>query len=112
MAKELGPKLYQSGELPHHRSPVVCEYYKKLGREEDVQVPLEININDTDPSIGSDTHPNYSYQWALRQPLPVNADKVISAMIRTKAAKYLDSEISRVIRELGTASETKKKKYW
>ena len=109
LAKDLGPKLYQSGELPHHRSPIVCEYYKKLGREEDVQAPLEININDIDSGIGSDTNSNYSYQWALRQPLPVNADKVISAMVRTKTAKYLDSEISRVIRELGAASETKKK---
>ncbi|MGF1729979.1 ATP-dependent helicase [Photobacterium kasasachensis] len=109
LARELGPKLYQSGELPHHRSPVVCEYYRKLGREADVQSPIEIMIDAQGAGNDSDTSQGYSYQWALAQPLPVNADKVISAMIRTKTAKYLDSEISRVIRELNTSSETKKK---
>lgn len=105
LAKELGPKLYEDGELPYSRSPVVEEYYRRLGRGEDMQAPPAKSAAAFIETEGED----YSYQWALRQPLPNNADKVIGAMIRTKTAKYLDSEISRVIRELNSASDTKKK---
>ncbi|GAL06703.1 ATP-dependent DNA helicase pcrA [Photobacterium aphoticum] len=52
---------------------------------------------------------SYSYTWALAQPLPENAEKVIHAMIRTKTAKYLDTEMSRILRELTTVAETKKR---
>ncbi|WP_299020160.1 ATP-dependent helicase [uncultured Photobacterium sp.] len=106
LAKTLGPKLYQNGELPYSKSPVVEEYYRRLGRGEDMQQPV---IKSSDSRNDSAESGEYSYQWALRQPLPNNAQKVISAMIITKTAKYLDSEISRVIRELNSASDTKKK---
>ncbi|MCW8329762.1 ATP-dependent helicase [Photobacterium sp. SDRW27] len=116
LAKELGPKLYQQGQLPHHKSPVVEEYYKHLGREGDVQAPVvekARNVvtlqNSVSESCILEKDADYSYHWALRQPLPTNAEKVINAMIRTKTAKYLDSEINRVIRELSTASDTKQK---
>ena len=105
LARSLGPKLYQQGELPYPQSPIVEEYYRRLGREDDICKP-EIRI-DTDSPITGDAV--YSYRWALSQPLPANADKVINAMIRTKTAKYLDGEIRRVIRELKSATATKKK---
>ncbi|WP_036829406.1 3'-5' exonuclease, partial [Photobacterium sanctipauli] len=105
VAQELGPKLYSEGELPFYRSPVVEEYCRRLGRAEDVVIP-KTSIYSEAHSIADE---NYSYKWALMQPLPENAEKVISAMIRTKTAKYLDTEISRIIRELKAATKTKKK---
>ncbi|MGF1683643.1 ATP-dependent helicase [Photobacterium minamisatsumaniensis] len=105
IAKELGPKLYLSGELPFYRSPVVEEYCRRLGRGEDVVIPKASIYSDAQNTADE----NYSYKWALMQSLPDNADKVITAMVRTKTAKYLDGEITRIIRELKSASKTKKK---
>ena len=45
----------------------------------------------------------------MQQPLPDNAEKVIRAMVKTKNAKYLDGEINRIIRELQSVADTKKK---
>ncbi|MGF1724024.1 ATP-dependent helicase [Photobacterium nomapromontoriensis] len=105
LAKDLGPKLYMDGELPFYSSPVAEEYCRRLGRDDDVKVP-DLKL----PTVQlSDKETVYSYKWALIQPLPDNAEKVIHAMIRTKTAKYLDTEISRILREIPTVAETKRK---
>ncbi|MGB7998085.1 MAG: hypothetical protein WCF45_18385, partial [Photobacterium halotolerans] len=41
-------------------------------------------------------------------PLPDNAEKVIRSLIRTKNARYLDAEITRLLRDLETAADSKK----
>ncbi|UXI00106.1 ATP-dependent helicase [Photobacterium sp. TY1-4] len=134
LAKEVGPLLYEEGELPYHASPIVTEYYKRLGREGDVQAPCKEPPEQeaprkeapeqTEPTLDAEAfhdlasglataagqgagQPDYSYGWALRQPLPDNATKVLQAMIRTKTAKYLDGELSRLRRELKSAAATK-----
>lgn len=122
IATQLGPKLYLEGELPYYSSPVVEEYCRRLGREEDVVVPEKfhktalLNHRHGSNANNSDNHGNdsgkdedYSLKWALAQPLPDNAEKVITAMVKTKNAKYLDGEIARIIRELDSTVLTKKK---
>ncbi|KHT63281.1 helicase UvrD [Photobacterium gaetbulicola] len=121
LAQDLGPKLYQQGTLPYYSSPVAEEYCRRMGREQDVAEPpvrktkklssaKAVGISggkQTDASLSSGNE--YSYKWAMQQPLPDNAEKVIRAMVKTKNAKYLDGEINRIIRELQSVSETKKK---
>ncbi|WEM43583.1 ATP-dependent helicase [Photobacterium sp. DA100] len=121
LAQDLGPKLYQQGTLPYYSSPVAEEYCRRMGREQDVAEPpvkktkklpsaKAVRISggkQTDAGLSSGNE--YSYKWAMQQPLPDNAEKVIRAMVKTKNAKYLDGEINRIIRELPSVSETKKK---
>ncbi|MGF1736343.1 ATP-dependent helicase [Photobacterium satsumensis] len=126
IAQELGAKLYQQGELPYYSSPVAEEYCRRMGREQDVAEPpikkvknkpiaKAVSIGASKQSdvglSGSSVSNNseYSYKWAMQQPLPDNAEKVIRAMVKTKNAKYLDGEINRIIRELQSVSATKKK---
>ncbi|MGF1685402.1 ATP-dependent helicase [Photobacterium japonica] len=104
LANDLGPKLYTEGALPYFSSPVAEEYCRRLGREQDVVIP-EKSVKRQRAQSDDEV---YSFAWALAQPLPDKAEKVITAMVRTKTAKYLDSEISRILRELGAASQTKK----
>ncbi|OAN17651.1 DNA helicase UvrD [Photobacterium jeanii] len=104
IAAEAGSALYQEGELPYFRSTLLEQYYDKLGRLEDMVKPeLPMVVEKSFSSEG------YSYGWALTQPLPANAEKVIRSMVKTKTRKYLDGELTRILRELANASETKKK---
>lgn len=121
LAQDLGAKLYQPGKLPYYSSPVAEEYCRRMGREQDVAEPPVKKVvksptakavslggsKQTDTVVSIDGE--YSYKWAMQQPLPDNAEKVIRAMVKTKNAKYLDGEINRIIRELQSVSETKKK---
>ena len=117
------PSLYQQGTLPYYSSPVAEEYCRRMGREQDVaEPPVKKVKKQADSKSGeslvcsktiwmwmSAANSEYSYKWAMQQPLPDNAEKVIRAMVKTKNAKYLDGEINRIIRELQSVSETKKK---
>ncbi|PSW05981.1 ATP-dependent helicase [Photobacterium lipolyticum] len=110
LASELGPQLYQTGKLPHHKSPIVYEYYKRLGRLADVLDPEPVKHTARQEALQPlSESDSYSYAWALEQPIPKNAEKVIRALVKTKTAKYLDSEIARVLRELKSAQATKEK---
>ncbi|MGF1787266.1 ATP-dependent helicase [Photobacterium swingsii] len=103
IATDAGEALYQQGELPYYRSELVHQYYDKVGRIDDMAKP-PVEVQKTPPKSG-----DYSYLWALEQPIPTNAEKVIRSLTKTKTLKYLDGEITRVLRELGKASDTKKK---
>ncbi|KLV08815.1 helicase UvrD [Photobacterium aquae] len=120
IAAELGPALYQVGDLPSYSSPVAEAYCRHLGREGDIKIdersPLAKKTRvdkgerkSAKRGVGQtgDEPDEYSYQWALRQPLPENGLKVVQAMTRSKTAKYLDGEISRILRELKTADKAK-----
>ena len=51
----------------------------------------------------------YSYEWALQQPMPENAEKLIRSMVQTKPVKYLEAEVTRIVRELKQAGTAKQK---
>ncbi|WP_371826073.1 ATP-dependent helicase [Photobacterium sp. GJ3] len=102
----LGPKLYGTGMLPALDTPMAERYVDRIGRTEDVTakpVPVQprSRVSPSQPE-------NYSYQWAMSQPLPENAEKVIRSLIRTKNARYLDGEITRLLRDLEQADPSKR----
>ncbi len=103
IATDVGNALYLQGEVPFYRSELVHQYYDKVGRIADMAKP-PVEVKKTPPKSG-----DYSYLWALEQPIPTNAEKVIRSLTKTKTIKYLDSEIARVLREIDKASTTKKK---
>ncbi|WP_318493114.1 ATP-dependent helicase [Photobacterium leiognathi] len=109
LAQEIGPLLYQEGnELPYHKSPIIQGYYTRLGRIEQMQSapePVEIVL----PASGQDGKIAYGYLWAVEQPLPNNAEKLIRNMVKTKTAKYLETELNRILRDLKKADVTKEK---
>ncbi|OBU27560.1 ATP-dependent helicase [Photobacterium kishitanii] len=108
VAQEIGPRLYHDGELPYHKSSVVQGYYRRLARIDDMQSPPKaavISLPDPDETGKC----AYSYEWALQQPIPDNAEKLIRSMVQTKTAKYLETEVIRIIRELKQADAVKQK---
>ncbi|KDM93435.1 ATP-dependent helicase [Photobacterium galatheae] len=108
-AGTIGPLLYQTGKLPAAGSPVTEKYYARVGRSGDAQAPQKTKTARRAES-GSSVKPGmagYSYRWALEQPLPDNAEKVIRSLVRTKNARYLDTEITRLLRELEKAPAAK-----
>lgn len=108
VAQEIGPKLYDNGELPYHKSLVVQGYYRRLSRIDDMQSPPKVaSISLPEPSVTGEC--TYSYEWALQQPVPDNAGKLIRSMVQTKTTKYLETEIIRIVRELKQAGTAKQK---
>lgn len=108
VAQEIGPQLYHDGELPYHKSPVVQGYYRRLGRIDDMQLPPKV-VAISLPEINTAGESVYSYEWALQQPIPDKADKLIRSMVQTKTTKYLETEVIRIIRELKQAGTEKQK---
>ncbi|BAX53382.1 ATP-dependent DNA helicase PcrA [Photobacterium damselae subsp. piscicida] len=107
VAQTVGEKLYQEGELPHHKSPIVYGYYQRLGRLDDMAQPPKEREIELPSSDGA--YQQYSYEWALNQPLPENADKLIRTLMRTKKQKYFETELARLLREIQTVGSTKQK---
>ncbi|MEC6798599.1 ATP-dependent helicase [Photobacterium sp. S4TG1] len=108
VAQEIGSHLYHEGELPYHKSPVVQGYYRRLARIDDMQLPPKVTAI-TLPEINTAGESAYSYEWALQQPIPNKAEKLIRSMVQTKTAKYLETEVVRIIRELKQAGTEKQK---
>ncbi|OBU15980.1 DNA helicase UvrD [Photobacterium aquimaris] len=107
VAQEIGPVLYQEGELPYHKSAVVQGYYRRLARFDDMQLPPKaVSISLPEPNATGESV--YSYEWALQQPMPENADKLVRSLVQ-KPMKYLEVEVSRIVRELNQAGTAKKK---
>ncbi|MDO6580229.1 ATP-dependent helicase [Photobacterium sp. 2_MG-2023] len=121
-AKTIGPALYQNGPLPAAPSPVTERYYERVGRAADAaqsagsRTPHKTLSRANNPSLNhaklsQANHVSsaaYSYLWAIEQPLPDNAEKVIRSLLRTKNARYLDAEITRLLRDLEMAEDSKK----
>ncbi|WP_371929327.1 ATP-dependent helicase [Photobacterium sp. CCB-ST2H9] len=109
LAGSIGPLLYQAGDLPAAGTPVTEKYYARVGRTEDVPAPKqpEQARSDTSRVAVNPGIAGYSYRWAIEQPLPENAEKVIRSLVRTKNARYLDTEITRLLRELEKAQSGK-----
>ena len=108
VAQEIGPKLYHNGELPYHKSPVVQGYYRRLARIDDMQSPPEpASISQPEPNAAGESV--YSYEWALQQPIPGKSEKLIRSMVQTKSVKYLETEVTRIVRELKQAGTAKQK---
>ncbi|MCG3864282.1 MULTISPECIES: ATP-dependent helicase [unclassified Photobacterium] len=108
LAQDIGPQLYLEGALPFNKSPIVQGYYQRLGRIEQMQAapePVEREL----PAAGKNGQLSYSYLWAVEQPLPDNAEKLVRSMVKTKTAKYLETELNRILRELKKADFTKEK---
>lgn len=108
VAQDIGPKLYHDGELPYHKSSVVQGYYRRLSRIDDMQPPLKV-VPISLPEPDATGACIYSYEWALQQPMPENAEKLIRSMVQTKPVKYLEAEVTRIVRELKQAGTAKQK---
>lgn len=108
VAQDIGPKLYHDGELPYHKSSVVQGYYRRLSRIDDMQLPLKV-VPISLPEPDATGACIYSYEWALQQPMPENAEKLIRNMVQTKPVKYLEAEVTRIVRELKQAGTAKQK---
>ncbi len=61
------------------------------------------------PASGQDGKIAYGYLWAVEQPLSNNAENLIRNMVKTKTAKYLETELNRILRDLKKADATKEK---